>query len=84
VNGNKMAAEMAEQPHVIAALAGRRLQLVERISSILPSDLSGIVLLARGSSDQPPSTAATSSSWRPAATSFLYWTRGRKELDSAA
>jgi len=51
VNGNKMAAEMAEQPHVIAALAGRRLQLVERISSILPSDLSGIVLLARGSSD---------------------------------
>ena len=51
MNGNKMAAEMAGQPHVIAALAGRRLQLVERISSILPSDLSGIVLLARGSSD---------------------------------
>jgi glucosamine--fructose-6-phosphate aminotransferase (isomerizing) len=46
-----MAAEMAEQPQVIAALAGRRLELVEQISSILPSDLAGTVLLARGSSD---------------------------------
>lgn len=46
-----MAAEMAEQPRVIAALAGRRRELVGRISTILPDDLSGIVLLARGSSD---------------------------------
>jgi glutamine---fructose-6-phosphate transaminase (isomerizing) len=46
-----MAAEMAEQPQVIAALAGRRRELVERITSIVPSDLSGTVLLARGSSD---------------------------------
>jgi glucosamine--fructose-6-phosphate aminotransferase (isomerizing) len=51
VKGSKMAAEMAEQPQVISALAGRRLELVEQISSILPPELSGTVLLARGSSD---------------------------------
>jgi glucosamine--fructose-6-phosphate aminotransferase (isomerizing) len=42
---------MAEQPQVIATLVRRRLDLVERISSILPTDLAGTVLLARGSSD---------------------------------
>jgi len=46
-----MAAEMAQQPQVIAALTGRRAELVRQITSILPDDLSGIVLLARGSSD---------------------------------
>jgi len=51
VKGSRMAAEMAEQPQVIAALAARRLELVDRISSILPPELAGTVLLARGSSD---------------------------------
>ena len=51
MKGNKMAAEMAQQPQVIAALAERRVELVERIASIVPEDLAGIVLLARGSSD---------------------------------
>jgi glutamine---fructose-6-phosphate transaminase (isomerizing) len=46
-----MAAEMAQQPQVIAALAGRRGALVERIAAVVPDDLAGIVLLARGSSD---------------------------------
>jgi glucosamine--fructose-6-phosphate aminotransferase (isomerizing) len=51
VKGTKMVAEMSEQPQVIESLVRRRLDVVERISSILPTDLAGTVLLARGSSD---------------------------------
>jgi glutamine---fructose-6-phosphate transaminase (isomerizing) len=46
-----MAAEMAEQPEVLGRLIERRDQIAERIGAVLPKDLSGIVLVARGSSD---------------------------------
>jgi glucosamine--fructose-6-phosphate aminotransferase (isomerizing) len=49
--GALMAAEMAEQPAILAALGRRRGGLVERIREALPQRLAGIVLLARGSSD---------------------------------
>jgi glutamine---fructose-6-phosphate transaminase (isomerizing) len=51
VKGSRMAAEMAQQPEVIAALARRRDALAARIAAVVPDDLAGIVLLARGSSD---------------------------------
>jgi glucosamine--fructose-6-phosphate aminotransferase (isomerizing) len=50
--GRLMAAEMAEQPSVLASLAERRPDLVERVRRALPDDLAGVVLIARGSSDQ--------------------------------
>ena len=46
-----MAAEMAEQPRVLAALAGRREELVAQVRAIVPPGLIGVVLVARGSSD---------------------------------
>lgn len=46
-----MTAEMAEQPDVLAALAGRREELVARVRGAVPESLAGIVLVARGSSD---------------------------------
>jgi glucosamine--fructose-6-phosphate aminotransferase (isomerizing) len=49
--GTLMAREMAEQPRVLAALAARRAELVDRVRPALPSELAGIVLVARGSSD---------------------------------
>ncbi|HEU4975648.1 MAG TPA: SIS domain-containing protein [Baekduia sp.] len=49
--GARMAAEMAEQPRVLAELAGRRPDLVARVRAVLPQPLAGIVLVARGSSD---------------------------------
>jgi glucosamine--fructose-6-phosphate aminotransferase (isomerizing) len=49
--GAVMAAEMAEQPQVLAALAARREDLVARVRAVLPQPLAGIVLVARGSSD---------------------------------
>jgi glucosamine--fructose-6-phosphate aminotransferase (isomerizing) len=49
--GALMAAEMAEQPAVLASLARRRPELVERVRDALPPGLAGTVLLARGSSD---------------------------------
>lgn len=51
MSGRQMAAEMAEQPQALAALAGRRHELMATITSVLPDDLGGIVLVARGSSD---------------------------------
>lgn len=51
MRGSRMASEMAEQPAVLAQLIGRRSELVQRIRSVLPPQLAGIVLLARGSSD---------------------------------
>lgn len=49
--GALMAAEMAEQPGILAALGRRRAGLVEQVRHALPQRLAGIVLLARGSSD---------------------------------
>lgn len=46
-----MAAEMAEQPAVLARLIARRKELHERVGSVAPDDPFGIVLIARGSSD---------------------------------
>jgi glucosamine--fructose-6-phosphate aminotransferase (isomerizing) len=51
VPGERMAAEMAEQPAVLARLAARREELVGRVRAVLPPELTGIVLVARGSSD---------------------------------
>jgi len=51
VGGALMAAEMAEQPAVLAGLASRRLEIIERVRAVVPEPLNGIVLIARGSSD---------------------------------
>lgn len=51
MTGEQMAREMAEQPAALARLAGRRAELVEAVRSVVPDDLRGIVLVARGSSD---------------------------------
>jgi glucosamine--fructose-6-phosphate aminotransferase (isomerizing) len=50
-SGALMAAEMAEQPRVLAALAERRAALVADVRAVLPRPPAGIVLVARGSSD---------------------------------
>ncbi|MEA2443153.1 MAG: hypothetical protein QOJ12_445 [Thermoleophilales bacterium] len=49
--GRLMRAEMAEQPDILAALASRRVEVIDEMRSVLPDRLAGIVLLARGSSD---------------------------------
>jgi glutamine---fructose-6-phosphate transaminase (isomerizing) len=46
-----MAREMAEQPEVIGALLGRREAFAERLRAIAPEPLTGVILIARGSSD---------------------------------
>ena len=49
--GGLMAAEMGEQPTVLAALAGCRADLVAGVRHVLPGRPAGVVLVARGSSD---------------------------------
>ncbi|WP_051223423.1 SIS domain-containing protein [Conexibacter woesei] len=49
--GALMTAEMAEQPRVLLALAGRRDELIAHVREALPGAPVGIVLVARGSSD---------------------------------
>jgi glutamine---fructose-6-phosphate transaminase (isomerizing) len=51
VNGENMAAEMAEQPAVLERLVQRREAITASISTLLPEHMCGTVLLARGSSD---------------------------------
>src|SRR5579863_8296288 len=51
MNGEHMAAEMAEQPAVLERLAARRAAVAASVSGLLPEHLCGTVLLARGSSD---------------------------------
>jgi len=46
-----MAAEMADQPGVLAALAERRAEIAERVRDVRPDVLHGVLLIARGSSD---------------------------------
>jgi glutamine---fructose-6-phosphate transaminase (isomerizing) len=51
MKGRLMAAEMAEQPAILEALLKRRVDIVDQVRALLPHPLSGIVLVARGSSD---------------------------------
>jgi glucosamine--fructose-6-phosphate aminotransferase (isomerizing) len=51
MKGSLMAAEMAEQPAVLSRLIARREELHDRIRSVVPEDPAGVVLVARGSSD---------------------------------
>ena len=46
-----MAAEMAQQPDVLRALAARRDELAAAVATTVPEDLAGVVVVARGSSD---------------------------------
>ncbi len=46
-----MAREMAEQPALTAALLERRHELAARVGAIAPRPLAGVILIARGSSD---------------------------------
>jgi glutamine---fructose-6-phosphate transaminase (isomerizing) len=50
--GTLMAAEMAEQPRVLRALAERREEIAGAVRAALPAELAGVHLAARGSSDQ--------------------------------
>ncbi len=51
MNGEHMAAEMAEQPAVLERLVSRGTAVAASVSALLPEHLCGTVLLARGSSD---------------------------------
>jgi glucosamine--fructose-6-phosphate aminotransferase (isomerizing) len=51
VTGTLMAAEMAEQPHVLAGVLRRAEADGEAIRAVLPHPLAGTMFLARGSSD---------------------------------
>lgn len=46
-----MAAEMAAQPAILDALVARRTEIISVVRSVLPEQLAGITLVARGSSD---------------------------------
>jgi glutamine---fructose-6-phosphate transaminase (isomerizing) len=49
--GAQMAAEMAQQPAVLGALAGRLEETRALVRGIVPAELAGTIVLARGSSD---------------------------------
>lgn len=49
--GSQVRAEMAEQPAVLAAIAARRSHWQDLVRSQVPEQLRGILLIARGSSD---------------------------------
>lgn len=49
--GSQMTAEMAEQPAVLRGLVARRDELRGILASVVPDRLRGLVLVARGSSD---------------------------------
>jgi glucosamine--fructose-6-phosphate aminotransferase (isomerizing) len=49
--GQQMASEMAEQPEVLARLAGRAAADAAAVRALAPDPLAGVVFLARGSSD---------------------------------
>jgi glutamine---fructose-6-phosphate transaminase (isomerizing) len=51
VTGTLMAAEMAEQPHVLAGVLRRAAADAGAIRAVLPGPLAGTMFLARGSSD---------------------------------
>ncbi|GGL84401.1 SIS domain-containing protein [Nakamurella endophytica] len=49
--GEHVLSEMAEQPAVLAALTARRAELHRTVAAALPQPVRGVLLLARGSSD---------------------------------
>ena len=51
MTGRLMAAEMAEQPEVLARVTARAAADARAVRAVLPSPLAGVVFLARGSSD---------------------------------
>lgn len=51
MNGELMAAEMAQQPSVLSDLIARRAEVTARTQAALPERLCGVTLAARGSSD---------------------------------
>jgi glutamine---fructose-6-phosphate transaminase (isomerizing) len=51
VNGELMAAEMAEQPTRLRQLIARHRAIAERVRAVAPEPLTGITIVARGSSD---------------------------------
>lgn len=51
MTGALMQQEMDEQPDVLARLAARRAETVDAVRGVAPSDLRGVLLVARGSSD---------------------------------
>jgi len=51
MTGQLMAAEMAEQPEVLARVRARAAADATAVRAVLPSPLAGVVFLARGSSD---------------------------------
>jgi glucosamine--fructose-6-phosphate aminotransferase (isomerizing) len=51
MNGQAMAADMAEQPAVLERLVRRRAAVAAEVRAVLPRRLCGITLVARGSSD---------------------------------
>jgi len=51
MTGQLMAAEMAEQPEVLARVRARAAADAAAVRAVLPSPLAGVVFLARGSSD---------------------------------
>ena len=50
-NGQVMAGEMAEQPDVLARLAGRAAEVRSSLAGVVPGNLAACVIVARGSSD---------------------------------
>lgn len=51
MNGELMAAEMAEQPDRLRSLLGRFMDIAARVRAVAPAPLNGITIVARGSSD---------------------------------
>jgi glutamine---fructose-6-phosphate transaminase (isomerizing) len=51
MNGSRMAEEMAEQPARVQSLIGRFEAIAEQVRAVAPAPLSGITIVARGSSD---------------------------------
>jgi glucosamine--fructose-6-phosphate aminotransferase (isomerizing) len=49
--GAQVLSEMAEQPEVLARIVGQRPELIDRLRAVLPTELRGACLIARGSSD---------------------------------
>ena len=56
--GRMMQAEMAEQPECLAALLERREEIGEQVRALVPAQLVGTVLVARGSSDHAATCGA--------------------------
>ncbi|HVC25457.1 MAG TPA: SIS domain-containing protein [Acidimicrobiales bacterium] len=50
-DGSRMAAELAEQPRVLAAMVSRWPELVSEVARVVPGALAGIAFVGRGSSD---------------------------------